>query len=300
MAEIKDGAMIAASPLDAVLDNPEKINALDVDKLDRLWEMRKEWKQLAARDVFYEAFARAQGNLEPVQKTAENHHTHSRYALLEKIEKMLLPIITAEGFSYSVSPRQSSHDGMTTYSMLLRHVSGYSETHEMDLPADAGGPKDKVNKNPVQALGSSYSYGCRYLVTNVWGIRTTIDDDGNAAGRLAPGETAITDAAAAEIGRLLDQLGASAESRQKFIDYFQINEISELPATRYNDAVRMLEGKIKYSYQLAELENWADDIGCTAEMLKEFRLRRAGDLLPSQYLKAMEFVQAKADAAKEC
>ena len=64
---------------------------------------------------------------------------------------------------------------------VLRHEAGHKEEAELVLPADVSG-----GKNPVQAVGSSLSYGQRYvtkLLLNLASRRLGEDDDGQIGWR---------------------------------------------------------------------------------------------------------------------
>lgn len=58
---------------------------------------------------------------------------------------------------------------------VLGHAGGHAEETAMTLPADMTG-----NKNPVQAWGSTASYGKRYVTLTITGIATEDEDDDGA------------------------------------------------------------------------------------------------------------------------
>ena len=62
---------------------------------------------------------------------------------------------------------------------VLRHEAGHKEEAELQLPADATG-----GKNAVQAVGSTLTYGQRYVARMLLSLtsRPSEDDDGQAAG----------------------------------------------------------------------------------------------------------------------
>ena len=292
-------AVTAATPLAAVLANPEQLKELPIEKVDRMWEIQKEWEDRNAKKAYFEAFSLMQGDLEPVRRSAENEQTHSFYALIDKVQAMLVPILSRHGFSYSGGQRPHEKEGWTNYFITVRHRDGHEENYEMPLPWDDRGMAGKTNKTLVHALGSSQSYGTRYLLINTFGIQLTLDDDGNRASKLAPGSTVISTAAAAEVERRLVGLGKDAD-RENFLKYFEAESIEEILTTRYDEAVRMLEGKSKYRDDLLNLDSWIDDVGVDkGEFLGRFKVAAVGDLPPSRYVEAMEVVEAAANQLRE-
>ncbi len=79
---------------------------------------------------------------------------------------------------------------------VLRHEAGHKEEAELVLPADVSG-----DKNPVQAVGSSLSYGQRYvtkLLLNLASRKLGEDDDGRSAGETRAEQDAIVEINALE------------------------------------------------------------------------------------------------------
>ena len=67
-----DNALVAqsASPLAPILSDPDKLNALDVDKLERLLDMQREITAKQEQQAFTEALLAVSGNAcPPIEKT---------------------------------------------------------------------------------------------------------------------------------------------------------------------------------------------------------------------------------------
>ncbi len=204
MSEIAErlDTLPASNPMDAVMQYAMSGNAVDMDVMRGLMQMRKEMQAEQARIEYNAAMARAQSNMPVIKRDRTNTHTRSTYATFEQVTKQIRPIYTACGLSLSFDSAPGPDD-YTRYICKVSHEAGHSEVVSMDLPADSGGMNGKSNKNPVQALGSSMTYAKRYLTMEVFALAQSDDpddDDGNAAGE--PGQTAA---------RLLDRIALYRE-----------------------------------------------------------------------------------------
>src|SRR5262245_37742593 len=74
---------------------------IDVEKLERMLGMRERLLARQAEIRFNEGMQQVQSMALRVVRDAKNPHTNSRYARLETINKALVPIYTAHGFSLS-------------------------------------------------------------------------------------------------------------------------------------------------------------------------------------------------------
>lgn len=116
-----------------------------------------------------EALAAFQAELPKVAKNSVNPHFKSRYASLEDLSHVVLPLLGKHGLAWTTCPTLT--DGGLVLRYELRHVSGVSLTGDYPLPS---------NVNPQQ-LGSALTYARRYCLGAVTGVAPDEDDDGNAA-----------------------------------------------------------------------------------------------------------------------
>jgi hypothetical protein len=151
----------------------------DVAKFEALLRMQREIVQEQARVAFNRAMAEAQAEMMPVIRDATNVHTQSRYAKLETIDREMRPIYTKHGFGVRFGSDVAPREGWLRIVCTVSHTGGYSETNYLDAPPDTAGSQGKVNKTPVQAVGSSVSYLRRYLLAMVFNIVLADDDDGH-------------------------------------------------------------------------------------------------------------------------
>jgi hypothetical protein len=234
--------------VEQVLDEKDRENAIinviaraasdpntDVDKLERLLAMQERVLEREAEQRFSVAMREAQEAMGPVLKNKSNKETHSTYANLEQVSKLIDPIIHKHGFSMSFGTDDCPYPNHYRVTCDVSHTGGFSKHYQADVPIDNTGPKGAQNKTMTHGFGSALSYGRRYLKLLIFDIATT-DDDGNAAGR---GET-INDAQVAILNGLADEVNAD---KIAFCKYLKVNDLTQLPASKYNEAIGLLRQK---------------------------------------------------------
>lgn len=225
-----DGAALMQM-IERVATNPDA----DISKLERLVEMHERITDRTAKAAFAAALSDMQPELPVIIERGEIRHgenkpVQSRYALWEDINEAIRPILAKHGFALSFRTGREADRIIVTG--ILSHRGGHSEETTMHLPADQSG-----SKNAVQAVGSSTSYGKRYTAMALLNITTRgEDDDGKAAGI---GDT-ISDDQHKALDKLMDEVGADVE---KFLAYFKVEYLADLPAAQYDRAVAALEAK---------------------------------------------------------
>ena len=221
------------NPLMAVLSSPERLAELDVDKLERLAELHIQMQDRDAKRAYAEAFNAVQGEMIPVVKRGLNKHQGSVYARHHDIDRMLQPLIAKHGFSLSFSTEDTESKDLIRYVLVVRHKAGHSERHYMELPRDDTGKKASMHQ-----IGSSNTYGKRYLKVSVFDVDLSDDDDGNAGAGIGPSAETITAQEAADIESLIDESGAD---KGRFLKFFGCDKVSDLPASRRREAIAKLE-----------------------------------------------------------
>ena len=144
------------------------------------------------------ALAWVQAHLPHVGKGSTNPHFQSRYADLADVAQAILPLTGRAGLAFSTWPT-FDEDGRYVLVGELEHVSGEKRGGSWLLPT----------ANP-QAIGSSMTYGRRYMLSALTGVAPD-DDDGQAAARYVP--SAPRRAVEAEQRR--DQQDRAAEQPQQ-------------------------------------------------------------------------------------
>lgn len=166
----------------------------DIEKMERLMAMHERMQAVSASAAFNTAMAEMQCELPSIAERGKGHGT-VRYATLEDINDVIKPIMQKYGFAVSFKV-EHAQAGISVTGILM-HRQGHREQTTMLLPTDTSG-----SKNAVQAVGSSTSYGKRYVLCALLNISTRgEDDDGYAA---TPTAT-ITEQQAKSVRALLDK-----------------------------------------------------------------------------------------------
>ena len=165
----------------AVIARAASDPTVDMDKLERLLDMQERIMNKQAETEFNSALAAMQADIPSVAERGTGHNI--KYATLEDIVDVVRPIMNQYGFAVSFSVEQA--DKSITVVGELVHKGGHSKKTSMMLPHETSG-----SKNAVQAIGSSISYGKRYVLCAMLNIATRgQDDDGYAAVPEVPKKT---------------------------------------------------------------------------------------------------------------
>ncbi len=142
---------------------------VDIDKMERLLQMHERMQSKQAEAEFAAALAEMQDALPSIGErgNAANRYT---YALWEDINAAIKPILKQHGFALSF--RTDCTKEAISVTGVLTHRSGHREETTISLPADGSG-----NKNAVQAVASSVSYGKRYTAGALLNLTSHGEDD---------------------------------------------------------------------------------------------------------------------------
>ena len=180
------------------------------------------------------AMAKAFAEIEAATKDATNPHFKSKYADLGAIIGAIKPALVNHGLFFT-QHCHPAEDGVCVET-VLGHESGEERSlGKLFVPA---------NKKDAQGFGSALTYARRYGLQTAFGVPTE-DDDGNGATRSQNTSVAdgpISDGQWATLVQLSQAAGVSAERLCKF---FQVDNLKELPASRYDEAVEKLNVTIE-------------------------------------------------------
>ena len=250
---------VQQNALTALLADPERLNALDADKLERLFDLNERMLAAQARLEFKAAFKAVQDEIEPVPKRGRidygNGQEPSPYPKPEDVANMLRPHLKKNGLSYSTSTKgvtpvvsgsvisgrggKTSNATLTRISLTLRHVGGYEEEHHLDVPIGAG---HGGSMNIMQAIGSTASYVEKILLSKVFGVITHDDFDG----RHVKGQEPITAEQVANIEDLSADVGVGPAFAELLRDMFQVQRIDQIAKADYKKVIRALESRRKF------------------------------------------------------
>jgi hypothetical protein len=210
------------------------------EKLKIILDARKEIMADQRREAFHAAFNGLTidlpfvdkfGTVELIDKEGRKKGSY-KFARWEDMQKVLKPILAKHGFSMSFFVNTAA-DGRVMVGGKLMHTDGHFEQTQIPLPPDAG-----PGRNALQAVGSSLSYGKRYvaeLLLNV--VRKGEDDDGIGATLKMVSQAQIAD---------LSSLCAETNTKPKrFLEMFVTGatDFSQIPARDYPRLKNALEEK---------------------------------------------------------
>lgn len=153
------------------------------------------------------------------------------FAPLEVIQKKVDPILHRFGLSYTFDTEDQGDKILIRG--LLQHVDGAQRESSMSLPISG------MQDSPAQRYAGTVSYGKRYVLAALLGLTIEDDVDGQQPGR--PDEP-IDAEELAEIEELIEASGADARA---FCGYLGVDALAKLPASRFAEARRALNAKLK-------------------------------------------------------
>lgn len=207
--------------------------AVDPAKMEALLRIQRDLESDAARREFNAAMLSAQRQIPAVEKNGVidmGSKGKMAFAKLEDVMHVLRPIMESHGFSVDFDA-QSGVEGRTIVSATLMHAGGHSKTVSIPLPLDTG-----AGRNNLQAMGSTLSYGRRYLLEMLFNIvRKGVDDDGKAGG---------TEYVNAEERDKIDELLKETNAdRERFLLTMGVESVALIPAGAYKVALNLLSAK---------------------------------------------------------
>lgn len=182
----------------AVISRAAADPACDIDKMERLLQMHERMESKRSEASFNAAMAQMQSEMPTVGEGAQNSHTKNTYATLDDINRVVKPVMQRHGFAVTFKvDHQASGISITG---ILMHSAGHREQTTLLLPIDVG-----AGRNAVQAVGSSTTYGKRYVMCAMLNITTGDAPDDDGLGSIA--EPLVTPAQAKQIDTLLAKCG---------------------------------------------------------------------------------------------
>jgi len=162
------------SAIFAIIERAARDPSVDIDKMERLIVMQERMQANRSKSEFAAAFAAMQPDLPIIPEHGEGHNKAS-YALWEDVNELIKPVLAKHGFGLSFKP--SDAQGGVQIVAILMHSGGHSEETTKFYPADTSG-----NKNAIQAIGSSISYGKRYTASALLNLSSRKEDDDGTKG----------------------------------------------------------------------------------------------------------------------
>lgn len=153
-----------------------------IDTIERLAKLQREMLDYDAKTAWHEAMQRVQDKMRPISADMNNPQTRSKYASYGKIDKILRPLYSGEGFALSFDTAESH---IPDCIRIVCNVSrgGHSKPYQIDMPNDGKGAKGGDVMTKPHATGAAVAYGMRYLLKMIFNVAVgEDDDDGNIDG----------------------------------------------------------------------------------------------------------------------
>lgn len=208
----------------------------DLDQMSKLMDLHERWEGNQARKAYVTALGAFKAEPLTIRKNKNTSFTSRRtggtteydYLTLPEAIRVIAPALSKHGLSHTWSTNQQ--DGRVAVTCTLTHVLGHSESVTLSGPLD-----DSGSKNPIQQIASTVTYLERYTLLAITGLSAgDMDDDG---GGLAE---KVTDDQALEIETRIQDVKAD---EAKFLAFFDVESVADLPAGKYRQAIDMLEAK---------------------------------------------------------
>lgn len=179
-----DEASMLMSMIEKIALSPDADKKVAV--IEKMLDMQERVLDRNAKQAFAADFAAMQAELPEIEERGKLIVAKSKddkpaastpYATFEDINRAVKPIMEKFGFGIIFKLKQEGTEKIRIQG-ILTHKQGHSEETEIPLPYDSTG-----SKNAVQAVGSTVSYGKRYVLCALLNITTRgMDDDGKAGG----------------------------------------------------------------------------------------------------------------------
>lgn len=190
-----------------MIERASRDPSVDIDKMERLMQMHERMLNRQAETAFNAALSAMQTELPEIKERGEIKNksggVQSKFALWEDMNQIIKPILSRHGFALTF--RTGNEGNKIIVVGILSHEAGHSEKSSFALPVDLSG-----SKNEVQGLGSSTSYGKRYVAGALLNLTSRGEDNDGQGGKI----TALTDTQKADWKAAIDEIGSVADGEQ--------------------------------------------------------------------------------------
>lgn len=219
----------------AMIERAARDPSVDLEKFERLMDMKMRVEADHARKAYAAAISDARSEIKPVIKNRtvqfemKGGGTKSyRHEDLAEIARTIDPVLERHGLSYRF--RSAQNGNRVSVTCIVSHRDGYSEETTLEAGEDHSG-----NKNSIQAIGSAATYLQRYTLKLALGIAAAADDDGKSASA-APAQP-VTDE---EITSFRADLKAKGVAEGEVCSMFSVETIEDLTRKQFDDAAKRL------------------------------------------------------------
>ncbi len=226
--------------LERLAINPD----VDVAKLSALLDMKERVADKQAEREFNAAMVQLQMVLPRVKKNGFVNKTKAgdpagsgggyNFATWEDMDTVLRPLMREYGFVLSFNSEPPGREGGGAWVIgTLLHIGGHSREARINLTLDSG-----AGKNSLQAMGSTLSYGKRYVAEMLFNIvREGADDDATTGG--------IIYVSAAKAKEIDDLITTTRIDRTAFLQWAEVKSTSEIRLENYTSTLNAIHVKAR-------------------------------------------------------
>lgn len=222
-----------ASIMETIARAAENPN-IDPAKLEKFMDLYERAQAREAKTAYFQALSDMQDELPVIPERGKidiGRGNPQKYALWEDVNKLIKPVLKRHGFALSF--RTGFAEAKIAVTGVLSHSSGHFEETTIHLPSDTSG-----SKNAVQAVGSSTSYGKRYVTAALLNLTSTGEDDNGLSGG---GDEPLSDEQFNTVMELCERVNANKEA---FCKYMKVPSIKDIRAKDYHRAIEALNLKL--------------------------------------------------------
>lgn len=212
-----------------------------VETMQKLMDMRDRELERNARMEFFRELAEFQAahrviatNQDKEIVSEKGARFRIKYADLPHLVDEVQQPLAKRGFSFTWDTTANESGSMLTSTFVLRHVLGHVERNSFTCPTES-----RAGSSPQMKYGSADSYAKRRAMLAGLGIVTEEDTGQHVRERDVQ---AITEEQAATIRALIEETKAQ---ESKILGWAGVATLEQMPATKYAECVRILEGRRK-------------------------------------------------------
>ena len=209
-------------------------SGMEIDRMREVWGFHKEIREDEARVAFADAFAEMQGQLPLVAQGGYDDHKKISYSRLEDVLAAARPAMQRHGFSIGFDGVNEKDAVVVTGT--LTHRLGHSRSITKRYPIDTG-----PGRSPIQALGSSETYGRRYIMLALLNIASDKDDDGRGSAPVV-NVPSVTPDQAAQLRAMVESTGTDLSV---FLAHAKASSVEAVPARDFASNMALLRRKLE-------------------------------------------------------
>lgn len=232
IAKLNLAVPAVATPMELLASAIER--GMGLETIEKLMALQERFEASQARKAFDNAMAAAKAEIPVIMKnrtvdfTSPKGRTHYRHEDLAEVARTVNPILAKHGLSYRFRTKSAIGEPISV-TCVVCHRDGFFEENELIAPRD-----DTGNKNSIQQIGSTLTYLQRMTLKAALGLAASEDDDGKESESSA---ATISEKQVETLTKLLTDKGRTTEQLCKV---FNLEQLSDLPANRYNAAVEKI------------------------------------------------------------